>query len=164
SQNDLTDEPGGSSEFLLECQDGMEIAVSSRIVLRQVSPEFSYRVTAIGIDTFDPVVAVISEPGVGECNDNIGGLSGSQIAVPGVGFVQANDLSAQITARTPFNQFGDIEIAVGGVLGSIGQFAVVIEGFRINPSTEIDQILVSVPNAAVNESLGVFMIGRTDNL
>lgn len=165
SQIEVTEEPTTTdSEFLITCQDSMQIVVSSRIVLRQVSPEFSYRVTAIGIDEFDPVVAVISEPGVGECNDNVGGLGGSQVAVPGVGFVEANDLSAQMTARTSLNQFGDIEIVVGGIVGSTGQFAAVIEGFRVNPSTEFDQLLVSVPGAAVNETLGVFMIGRTDAL
>src|SRR5690606_1650840 len=125
---------------------------------------FSYRVTAFGIDQFDPVVAVISQPGRGDCNDNIEGLADSQVAVPGIGFVEANDLSAQTTARTPLNQVSDIEIVVGGVAGSVGQFAVVIEGFRVNPSTEFDQVLVSVPAATVNEALGVFMIGRTNAL
>lgn len=156
--------PTSESEFLLTCEDGLEIVVSSRIVLRQVSPEFSYRFTAVGIDDYDPVLAVITGPGSGNCNDNVDGLGGSQIAVPGIGFVEANDLSAQVTARTALNQFGDVEVAVGGIAGSTGQFAVVVEGFRISPSTELDQVLISVPGAAANETLGVFMIGRTDNL
>lgn len=156
--------PTSESEFLLTCQDGLEIVVSSRIVLRQVSPEFSYRFTAVGIDDYDPVLAVITGPGSGNCNDNVDGLGGSQIAVPGIGFVEANDLSAQVTARTALNQFGDVEVAVGGIAGSTGQFAVVVEGFRISPSTELDQVLISVPGAAANETLGVFMIGRTDSL
>lgn len=156
--------PLADSEFVITCEDGLEIVVSSRIVLRQVSPEFSYRFTAVGIDDYDPVLAVITGPGSGSCNDNVDGLGGSQIAVPGIGFVEANDLSAQVTARTSQNQFGDVEVAVGGLAGSTGQFAVVIEGFRISPNTELDQVLISVPGAAANESLGVFMIGRTEAL
>lgn len=156
--------PAAQNPFTITCETGEEIVVSARITLLNVNPEFGYRISAVGINSFDPIAAIITEPGVGRCNDNTEGLAGSQLAVPGIGFVEANALSSQFVARTPSNGFADIEIVVGGLAGSTGEFALVIEGLRINPEGESDQLLVSVPESATSEALGVFMIGRPDEL
>jgi hypothetical protein len=144
--------------FTITCDTGEEIIGGTKFTFINVNPGFQYRVSAIGINGFDPVIAVITEPGIGACNDDEPAVRDSQVAVPGIGLVEANNLAAQVQVNT--RQGGNIDVVVGGFQGSSGQFAMVVEGLAINPRDELDAFLISVPSVVKDEPIGVYMISR----
>lgn len=144
--------------FTITCDTGEEIIGGVIFTFLNVNPGFTYRVTAIGIDGFDPVLAVVTEPGVGACNDDEPRAIGSQVAVPGVGLVEATNLTAQVQVNTA--RGGNIDVVVGGFQGVTGKFAMVIEGLAIEPADELDGFLISVPEVIQDEPIGVYMISR----
>jgi|GEM_PF-2812823 len=143
--------------FIITCDNGLEVVGGARFTFININPGFSYTVTAIGIDGFDPVLAVATAPGEGSCNDDAPAAEGSEVAVPGVGLVEANNLTAQVRVQ---GTGGNVDVFVGGFQGSTGQFAMIIEGLAINPADELDAFLISVPQVLVQEELGVYMISR----
>ena len=148
----------GDEVFTITCDTGEEIIGGTKFTFVNVNPGFQYRVSAIGIDGFDPVIAVITAPGVGRCNDDEGAVRESQVAVPGIGLIEADNLASQVQINT--RQGGDIDVIVGGFQGASGRFAMVVEGLAINPRSELDGFLISVPSVVANEEIGVYMISR----
>jgi hypothetical protein len=144
--------------FEITCSTGERIIGGVKFTFLNINPGFQYRVTAVGINGFDPVIAVVTAPGVGDCNDDASWVAGSQVAVPDVGFITADGLSSQVEINT--GRGGNIDIVVGGYAGSTGQFAMVVEGLQISPSTDADGFLISVPLVVADDPIGVYMIAR----
>lgn len=157
-------EANRDNSFVVQCEDGRQLVGGVKITFLDVSPGFSYQVTAMGVQDFDPAIAVVTEPGIGECNNNNPEVVGSQVAVPGIGFAEAQATAAQFLARAPRDPSENLEILIGGYAGSSGRFAAVIENFGVNPAEELDRFLMQVPTSSAREPLGVFMIGQTDNI
>ena len=145
--------------FRVTCDTGEEILGGTIFTFLAINPGFSYRVTTIGIGEFDPVMAVITGPGIGNCNDDNTSVAGSQVAVPGVGLIEGDNLDSQVTVSTSVS--GNVDVVVGGYQGATGQFAMVVEGLAINPRDELDGFLISVPTVLINEPIGVYMVNRS---
>lgn len=128
-----------------------------------VNPGYPYTVTVFGLDDFDPVLAVEHGVGIGTCNDDETAASGSELAVPGFGYVRANRLTSQVRFTTR-NQGDPVNITVGALGGSSGQFVMVLEGLAISPSTELDGFVIRVPNSVALEPLAVYMVSRYTDL
>lgn len=150
--------------FVVMCEDGRQLVAGLKITFLDAQPGVSYQITAMGIEDFDPVIAVVTEPGVGECNNNEPDSIGSQVAVPGIGFLEASAATAQLDATAPRSASETLEVLVGGYAETSGRFAVAIEDFDITTPDEVNRFLVQVPSASSREPLGVFMIGRTNDL
>ncbi|MCL4879895.1 MAG: discoidin domain-containing protein [Anaerolineae bacterium] len=148
--------------FVITCDTGEEIIGGVKFTFLNINPGFNYRVTAIGIDDFDPSLAVVTAPGEGRCNDDEVRAATSEVAVPGFGLLTATNRTAQVTVNTP--RAGNVDVIVGGYQGATGQFAMVIEGLAINPRTELDGFLISVPSVVQDQEIGVYMVSRYTNL
>src|SRR5687767_8685501 len=116
--------------FEITCSTGESVVGGIKFTFVNVNPDFQYRVSAIGIDGFDPVVAVIIAPGWGDCSDDYLDVSGSQISVSDTGVIQATTTDAQVDIYTGGG--GNIDVLVGGYAGSTGKFALVVEGLWID--------------------------------
>ncbi len=128
-----------------------------------VNPGFSYTVTVFGLDGFDPVLAVEHGEGIGTCNDDEPAAAGSELAVPGFGYAEANTRTAQV--RFQVRRQGDpVNITVGAFGGNSGQFVMVLEGLAISPSTELDGFVIRVPSSVAEEPIAVYMISRYNSL
>lgn len=148
--------------FVITCDTGEEIIGGVKFTFLNINPGYTYRVTAVGIDDFDPSLAVVTAPGEGRCNDDEVKAAGSEVAVPGFGLLTATNRTAQVTVSTP--RAGNVDVIVGGYEGATGQFAMVIEGLAINPRDELDGFLISVPTVVQQQEIGVYMVSRYINL
>ena len=153
----LAQTPDG--QFVVSCSDGRQV-VGLRVSLQDLTPGGEYRVTLLGETGFDPALAVVRGDGTTTCSDNEGVLTGVQLGLGNIGRWQANAFSTQVTIVGGPDT--NVELVVGGFAGESGQFALVVEGFTIDPLGESDAIYVDVPPSIAGEWLGVFMIGSGD--
>lgn len=159
---------GGSSTeddvvINITCDTGEEIRGGVQFSFININPGFSYTVTAIGIDGFDPVIAVETQPGIGSCNDDAPDASRSVVSIPGEGRAIGDSLTAQVRFTSPRSGF-PLNITVGSFNDEGGRFAMVIEGLVISPFSELDGFSIRVPSSVADENLGVYMISRTNSL
>ncbi|MFW5749044.1 MAG: hypothetical protein ACOCYT_05470 [Chloroflexota bacterium] len=150
-------------EIIVTCDTGERINGGVQFSFINVNPGFPYAVTVVGLDGMDPVVAVETQPGIGSCNDDTRALAGSRLVVPGTGMVEADARSAQVLFTTPRRGF-PVNITVGSFDDSPGTFAMIIEGFRIDPRDELDGFALRVPASVATAPLGVYMISLTTQL
>lgn len=143
----------------ITCDTGEQIVGGVQLSFINVNPGFSYTVTAVGLDGFDPVVAVETEPGVGTCNDDAAGAAGSEIAVPDFGRIVASRSTAQVRFTSP-RRGNPTNISVGSADGETGQYVLIIEGLAISPSDELDGFAVRVPDSVALETLSVYMVSK----
>ncbi len=151
---------GGLAAF--EC-NGNLIDTSAIVTFDQVRPGFTYRVTVLGLDGFDPVIALFAEDGTGLCNDDERNAAGSVVDVPGVGLVTADSLTAQIVFTTS-GAIGDIEMNIGGFGGSGGRFVAIFEGLAIYPANELDGVTVTTAPVPNGQDMYVYMVSETTAL
>ncbi len=154
--------PSGGQELAFSC-DGVPVPAATLVTFEDVRPGFTYRVTVLGLDGFDPVIALEAEDGSGICNDDEPRAAGSQVGVPGVGLVRADSLTAQIQFTTG-GAIGDIFMRIGGFGGRGGRYVAVFEGLAIAPSTEQDAVTLNVSEAVMNESIFVYMVSELASL
>lgn len=147
----------------ITCDTGEEIRGGVQFSFININPGFSYTVTAIGIDGFDPVIAVETQPGIGTCNDDAPAAARSVMPVPGEGRVIGDSLTAQVRFTSPRTGF-PLNITVGSYGVEGGRFAMVIEGLAISPFSELDGFAIRVPSSVAQEELSVYMVARTTSL
>ena len=156
--------PAGVSSGLasFEC-NGALVDTSAIVNFEDVRPGFTYQVTVIGLDGFDPVIALYAEDGSGLCNDDEMNAAGSMVDVPGIGVVSANGLTAQVVFTTS-GAIGDIEMNIGGFGGSGGRFMAIFEGLAIYPAGELDGVTVTTAPVPNGEDMYVYMVSETNAL
>lgn len=150
-------------EIFIDCDTGERVQAGVQFSFINVNPGFPYTVTAIGLEGFDPVLAVETRPGIGECNDDDPDVEGSTIPIPGGALVEASRRSSQIRFTTPQRGF-PTNITVGSFNESGGDFVLIIEGFRIDPRDELDGFSIRVPSSVATEPLGVYVIAADTSL
>jgi hypothetical protein len=122
---------GDAAGISVECPEGFAFDNGVETIVNMRSG-FNYTATAIGMNGFDPIIAVMDEEGTILCNDDDANAAGYVAGLPSTGNVDASALSAQM----PFsyngnNSFGDISIIVGSVDNTPGEFVLVIEGLVV---------------------------------
>lgn len=147
----------------ITCDTGEEIRGGVQFSFININPGFSYTVTAIGIDGFDPVIAVETQPGIGTCNDDAPAAARSVMPIPGEGRAIGDSLTAQVRFTSPRRGF-PLNITVGSYGDEGGQFVMVIEGLAISPFSELDGFSIRVPTSVAQEELAVYMVARTTSL
>lgn len=146
----------------ITCDTGETITGGVQFGFLNIVPNYSYTVTVFGLDDFDPVVAVETSPGIGQCNDDTPAAAGSEIAVPGTGNIVANRTSAQV--RFTMRDYGNPVITVGATDGQSGTFVMVLEGLAISPFTELDGFVIRVASRVAADPLSVYMVSMYTNL
>jgi len=109
------------------CDDGTRFTNGVEILVN-MRTGFTYTATAIGLDGFDPVLAVLDASGTGECNDDSTRAARYEVDLPSAGG-KAKNTDAQVTfSYTGRDAFGWVSLVVGGYSNTTGQFALVLEG------------------------------------
>ena len=157
--NDIADP---SEVITIRCDTGETLYGGVQFGFINIVPGYQYTVTVFGVGDFDPVVAVETAPGIGECNDDEPLAAGSFVALPDEGSVRANRQTAQV--RFNLARAGSPVITVGSFDGQGGDFVMVIEGLAIAYPEEADGFVLRVPIAVADETLGVYMISRYNDL
>lgn len=123
-----TSDFGGEWGTTVNCPDGTTIENGIEVTVIQQRPGSNYRLTAVGINGFDPVMAVQDDFGNILCNDDSSEAATYGANLPTTGQIAPSSTSSQIRYSVTGNDFANITIIVGGFGGSAGEFLLTVEG------------------------------------
>lgn len=153
-----------SQSVSVTCDTGAEFDNGVEIIIGQIRSGFNYTATAIGLNGFDPVLAVLGEDGSGLCNDDDAVARIYAANLPTTGVVNASNLSSQVTFHsTSDTGFQDISLVVGGFGGQQGEVVLVLEGMGVTSGDNAgDPFSVNITPEMVGSGvpLSVYMITR----
>lgn len=158
---------GSASGLSVTCDNGTSFDNGVEVIVNQMRSGFTYTATAIGVNGFDPVLAVISSTGAGACSDDTAGASRYAANLPSInGSAPASGLSAQVTFdQNSAETFADVSLVVGGSGNTSGEFILVLEGMAVTPGDGAgDAFSVLLTPGLVNSGvpLTVYMLTRGD--
>lgn len=115
----------------ISCNGGGGIDDGVELTIVQQRSGNQYRVTAIGIDGFDPVLGVMITGDYNNalCNDDDSEASTYSADLPTTGDVDEQGTNSQVIFNlNSASAFENVSIVVGGFGGSSGEFVLIIEG------------------------------------
>jgi len=146
------------------CDNGATFENGVEVIIIQMRSGFTYTATAIGIDGFDPVLAVLDESGDGLCNDDAPEAAEYEIDLPTTGRVNGTSFSSQVTFdQNSSEAFADISIIVGGYNSMVGEFVLVVEGMAVTAadgSGDPFNVRLTPGMVASGVPFTTYMIGR----
>jgi hypothetical protein len=119
-----------SAGVVADCGGGNVIENGVEVIVNMRSG-FTYTATAIGIDGFDPVLAVRAPNGDILCNDDNSAAAGYSANLPTTGAVNSSTLSAQQPFSHNISGLANISLIVGGFGNTPGEFVLVVEGLAV---------------------------------
>lgn len=150
------------------CENGAQFDNGVEVVINQMRSGFTYRATAIGINGFDPVLAVLDSSRNGLCNDDDATASGYSLNLPTTGIVGTSNLSAQVTFdQNSASTFADISLVVGGYGNTTGEFVLILEGMGVTSGDGVGDtysLRVTPQMVASGNPLTAYMISRVNTL
>lgn len=122
---------GISSSIFANCPEGSPQITNGVEIIGNVRPG-EYRITVIGINGFDPVMAVVNSSGNTVCNDDSADIAGLYEAnLPPDGNIPRSGLNSGLFFRNRSNTFQDFSIVVAGFGGQTGEALVILEDLRV---------------------------------
>ena len=118
------------SPISISCPNGLEINNGVEIIVN-MRPGFTYTATAVGVDGFDPVLAVMDRGQVRACSDDNDTAEDYTANLPTTGQVTSSGLNAQLPFSHNYNGFENISLIVGGFGGQNGEFLLILEGMSV---------------------------------
>lgn len=151
--------------FSVTCDSGAHFDNGVEIVINQMRSGFTYKATAIGLNGFDPVLAVLY---TGEtealCSDDERSATNYAVSLPTTGRVSASTLSAQISfSQNSRNTFEDVSLVVGGFGNQTGEFVLILEGMAVTSGDgagDIFTVYLTPGMVASGVPLTTYMITR----
>ena len=161
--------PDGPIGVNVTCPDGRQITNGIKITVVQMRTGFDYTATALGIDGFDPVLAVLDPRGRASlCNDDERNAANYSADLPTTGYVPSNSTTAQVPFRNVGSGFSDVSLVVGGFNeGEEGEFLLVLEGMAY---TELDNVgdpfAMEITPSMIASGIDptIYMVSVTDRL
>ncbi|HEX2622217.1 MAG TPA: hypothetical protein VHL11_18795 [Phototrophicaceae bacterium] len=130
--NDNGSSFSGNSGMSVNCDDGSHFDNGVEVRVIQMRAGFNYTATAIGLDGFDPVLAVLNSEGQGLCTDDDSNAAEYTASLPTTGDIDASRQNSQIFfANNSNSAFADISLVVGGLDNQTGEFLLVLEGMVV---------------------------------
>lgn len=144
--------------------ESFENAIQMRILMRPGT----YTATVLGIDGFDPQLAVVSDTNeeLGCANDSADAADYA-INLPTTGNVSASASTAQLKFRVRGQNFVEVYFFVSGTGNESGRFAILFETLSITRSDGTGDPFVILDNDSLSTSktdFTVYMIALDDNL
>lgn len=157
-------EPYGFSINCTNDQTSFDNGVRIRVV--QLRSGYDYTATAIGMNGFDPVLAVLGEDGNGLCNDDNADASYYQAWLPSTGEVAASSTTAQVYfANNSSNTFENVDLIVGGFNEGAGEFILILEGMYAGSADGVGDVFSVTISGNMVESevpLNAYMMAVTN--
>ncbi|MFN8378441.1 MAG: hypothetical protein U0452_07190 [Anaerolineae bacterium] len=151
-------------QFTVHCDDGSSFTNGIEFRIIQMRAGYDYKATVVGLNGFDPVLAVLSESGDGLCNDDAPGAARYAANLPTTGVVPASQLSSQVIFNPTSNtDFQDVSLVVGGYNDQPGEFILILEGMGVTAADNGgDPILVTLNQNMLDSGvpLDAYMITR----
>ncbi|MBE2269723.1 MAG: trypsin-like peptidase domain-containing protein [Anaerolinea sp.] len=153
----------GMDDEQWRCDGEPLVSNGTAVTAIQMRPGYSYRVTVIGVDDFDPVLLVIYPDGSGYCNDDSDNAIRYTATLPGVGLVTGNGTGSQIEFQQDTGEFADMQIVVGGYEGMGGEFILIVEGMGVTDADNLGDpfsVLLNRSLIASGVPITAYMLGR----
>jgi hypothetical protein len=143
--------------------NGVEVTVI------QMRAGFQYTATAIGLNGFDPILAVLdTDTGNGTCVDNDPNASYYTVNLPSTGNVPPSGKTAQVLfSQTTGQNMANQSLVVGGVNNMPGEFVLILEGMAVTSADGAGdpfEVRVSPGMVGSGVPLTVYQISKVSNL
>ena len=159
---------GNATGESVVCEDGGEFDNGVRVTVRQMRAGYTYTATAIGLNGFDPVLAVLDTRDRGLCTDDDVTASYYDVDLPSTGYVPTSNTSSQVRfAQTSGRNMADVSLVVGGYGNTSGEFVLILEGMAVTSADgDGDPFAITINESMVTSGvpLSVYMISTTDAL
>lgn len=156
------------SGMSVTCDNGATFDNGVEVTVNQMRAGWTYTATAIGLNGFDPVLAVLQPNGDGLCSDDDSIAARYNASLPTTGVVGSSNLSAQV--RFDHNDpsgFKDVSLVVGGFGNTAGEFILVLEGMAITSADVYgDPFSILITPGMINSGvpLTTYMIAKTNGV
>jgi hypothetical protein len=153
-----------SGGISVTCRSGASFDNGVEVIVNQMRSGFTYTATAVGVNGFDPVLAVV-DVATGDflCSDDEAGAARYTADLP-TAFAAASSLSAQVNfTHNNSSGFADISLVVGGFGGQLGEFVLILEGMAVTSADGAgDPFSVSITPGMVASGvpLSMYMLTR----
>jgi hypothetical protein len=154
----------------VECDDGTEFTNGVAVTIIQMRTGFNYTATVLGIDGFDPALAIFSSEGGSLCADESREARSYAADLPTTGEIEPQDENVQITfnnGASSGDAFADITLVIGSAEDETGEFLLLLEGMAV---TEADgsgdpfSVFLNEPVIASEIPVTMYAISVTDAL
>ncbi len=140
-----------------------------QVTVNQMRAGFNYTATVIGLNGFDPVLAVYDpSTGDGRCADDTAGMANYQVSLPSTGVLRASNTDAQITFSQNLGQnMADVSLVVGGFGNGAGEFILLLDGMAVTNADGAGDpfsVLLTPGMVGYGAPLNVYMISKTNVL
>ena len=154
--------------FSVTCDNGVSFDNGIEIIVTQMRSGFTYTATAVGINGFDPVLAVLDSSGNGLCNDDDANAAGYSADLPTTGRVPSSNLSSQVSFdQNSASAFDDVSLVVGGLGNTTGEFVLILEGMAATTEDnagDVFSVRLTPDMVASGVPLTVYMISFDTDL
>ena len=167
-QQQQSNNSGTATGVSVTCDNGASFDNGVEITVNQMRAGWTYTATAIGLNGFDPVLAVLQPNGSGLCSDDDSVAARYNASLPSTGVVASSNLSSQV--RFDHNDpsgFKDVSLVVGGFGNTAGQFILILEGMAITSADiygDPFSVLVTPGMIASGVPLTTYMIAKTNGV
>jgi hypothetical protein len=155
------------------CDDGSSFDNGVKVIVNMRSG-FTYRAVALGINGFDPILAVLGEDGEGLCTDDTEDAAAYSANLVTSGAVDVSSFNSHIFfSNTSDDTFADISLIVGGYGNTGGEFLLILEEMYITESDlggsqavpgDPFSIYITDEMVASEVPITVYVIANTDEL
>jgi len=115
----------------VSCTNGASFENGIEVIVNQMRAGFTYTATAVGVNGFDPVLAVV-DGATGDflCSDDENGASSYAANLPTANAARSS--TAQVNfIHNDSSGFRDISLVVGGFGNQTGEFVLILEGMAV---------------------------------
>ena len=127
----VADVPGVS----VTCENGTTFNNGVEVTVIQMRSGYTYQATVLGMNGFDPVLAVLDEEGNGICTDDSVDAAEYSAYLPTTDLVDVSVLNSQVFfENTATDAFANISLVVGGYGDQPGEFVLILEGMYVDPN------------------------------
>ncbi len=110
-----------------EIKNGVHISVG-------MAAESTYTATVVGVDGYDPAIAMLDSKGVQLCVDDDTVGADYSLSLPTTGSVDASGSNTQMSITNNNSEITYVSLIIGSPDGSSGEFALVLEGMSVDKS------------------------------
>jgi hypothetical protein len=160
---------GAFAGVTVNCPNGFTIKNGIEVIVNMRSG-FSYTATAIGVGSFDPIIAVTDGSST-LCSDDTPAASSFEVSLPTSGKIGPSNLSAQMPFTYRGSGLGNISFIVGSAVNGAGSFVLLIEGLAVTSNDGRgdgagDPFVLSLTENLINSGVdaSAYMISVTDAL
>lgn len=153
-------------DVTFRCADYEVTTVATIVFAEDTAQVEFYRITLLGLDDFDPIIRInVSQQDATDCSEDTQVMGGDVFMPPGGEPILLDEErlehGAQLTIRSA-DQMGTVTLTIGSKNGTVGHYMAVIEGFQINPASDVDSVQFRLGPFARDSAMDVYMVGAVN--